>query len=92
MKCLSCKKQIHPNDSDAGTYKEKFCSEICEDYQEKIKEIFHLKTAIISALEISDLWLPREHGKSEGHRYDEYRALSTMYRMFKRQLGKEQDE
>ncbi len=35
MECYECEKEYHPNDCDAGTYREKFCSEKCEEQMEK---------------------------------------------------------
>ena len=30
MKCTNCLKEIYPKDEDAGTYKERYCSEKCQ--------------------------------------------------------------
>ena len=36
--CIYCKKQYFNYDSDAGTFKEMFCSEVCESENEKAIE------------------------------------------------------
>ncbi len=35
MNCLECGKRYYPNDNDAGTFRERFCSKECEKKVEK---------------------------------------------------------
>ena len=62
MKCTNCLKEIYPKDEDAGTYKERYCSEKCQseiedlidniiDGDEKPSDLMQLLASVIYNLE-----------------------------------------